>query len=96
MEEFYLSVRIHALQYRTDEPSFGGLSSEEAKFVLPVAFSGKGRVDSHAFAPEYPAGVRFRKYDGGGELSSCFSVREDRIAMADIFIQIRLFVKVFI
>ena len=75
----YLSVRIHALQYRTDEPSFGGLSSEEAKnSYYRWRFSRKGRVH-HAFAPEYPAGVRFRKYDGGGELSSCFSVREDRV-----------------
>lgn len=35
----------------------------------------------HAFAPKYPVGVRFRKYDGGGELSSCFSVREDRLVV---------------
>lgn len=50
----------------------------------------------HAFTPEYPAGVRFRKYDGGGELSSCFSVREDRIAMADIFIQLGICKSVYI
>ena len=67
---------------------------KKQKIRITGGVFGERRVH-HAFAPEYPAGVRFRKYDGGGELSSCFSVREDRIAMADIFIQLGI-CKVFI
>jgi hypothetical protein len=79
MEEFIYLYESMPYNIELMNRPFGGLSSEEAKnSYYRWRFSRKGRVH-HAFAPEYPAGVRFRKYDGGGELSSCFSVREDRV-----------------
>ena len=70
----YLFVRIHALQYRVDEPSFGGLSSEETTHPdYRWRFPREGGVH-YAAASKYKVSVRFWKYDGGCELSSRFSV----------------------